>query len=61
MTLGFSSDDGRTWTDRVDLETEGWNCYPFLREYDGKLFIGYCIGGGMRTMRVMSVALSELK
>ncbi len=61
MTLGFSSDDGRTWTDRVDLETEGWNCYPFLREYDGKLFIGYCIGGGMRTMRVMSVTLSELK
>lgn len=61
MTLGFSSDDGKTWTDRVDLETEGWNCYPFLREYDGRLFIGYCIGGGMRTMRVISLSLAELK
>ena len=55
LTLGFSHDNGQTWTDRIDLETEGWNCYPFVREINGRLYIGYCYGQGMQNLRMIAV------
>ena len=59
LTIGFSSDEGRTWRNRVDLEVADWNCYIFVREYDRTLYIGYCVGDGMRTMRVIAAPLGE--
>lgn len=55
LTVGYSSDDGRTWTDRVDIETEGWLCYPAFKEIDGRLFILYCFGDGMKSMRLTAL------
>lgn len=52
-----SSDDGRTWTDRVDIETEGWLCYPAFKEIDGRLFILYCFGDGMKSMRLTALPM----
>lgn len=57
LTVGFSSDDGRTWTDRIDIETEGWLCYPSFKEIGGRLFILYCFGDGMKSMRLTALTL----
>ena len=57
LTVGFSSDDGRTWTGRVDIETEGWLCYPAFKEIDGRLFVLYCFGDGMKSMRLTALTL----
>ena len=57
LTLGFSEDEGRTWKERVDLESTGWNSYPFLREVDGRLIVGYSYGAGLNSLRLVSVGL----
>ena len=58
LTLAFSSDEGKTWNRWNDLETEGWSCYPFALETDGRLFVGYSMGNGLDTLRIVEVGVS---
>ncbi len=61
MTLGVSDDDGQTWRPILDLEREGHFCYPFLREIDGFLYIGYCCEIGMKTQRVVKIPFDDVR
>ena len=59
LTLAFSSDEGRTWTNRIELEPTGWNSYPFLLEFNGRLFVGYSHGMGLDSLRLVPVDLGS--
>ena len=60
LALAFSDDDGQTWRDRVELETEGWCCMAFIAETRDALLVGYCIGDALDSLRVVRIPRGEL-
>ncbi len=59
LTIGVSVDEGETWKNLVDIETEGWNDYVALREYDGNLYMVYSTGSHAN-LRVVAWPVSEI-
>ena len=60
LTFGVSTDEGETWIPLVDIEREGHFCYPFIREIDGYVFMGYCCRIGMKDQRLVRFRLDEV-
>jgi len=60
LTLALSDDEGESWYGRIDLETEGWCCMPFITEVGDSLFVGYGVGLCLDTLRVIRLGLGEL-
>jgi len=68
LTIGLSTDDGRTWPRRCNLEdgydpqkvSRYWYCYSTLLELDDRLLVAYCAEDDLRHSRVKVVPLSWL-
>lgn len=67
LTMGFSSDEGRTWTRRQNVEdgydptkpTRFWYCYTSLLELDDRLLLAYCAEDNLHHLRIRAVPLPE--
>ncbi|MCD2422549.1 glycoside hydrolase [Niabella pedocola] len=46
LTMAISGDEGRTWKQTTNLETDpdGWYCYIAIHFYKDNILLGYCAG-----------------
>ncbi len=67
LVSAISKDGGRTWTQRMALETDadGWYCYTAMQFTDDAVLLAYCAGdskiGGLNRLRIRRVPLSALQ
>lgn len=66
QTVAISNDDGTTWRNAKDIETnpEGWYCYTAIEFVDGYALLAYCAGdktvGHLNRLRITRIPIAWL-
>jgi len=61
LTFAISTDDGASWHDHRDIETDasGWYCYTALFETESHLLLGYCARSGLKHSRIATIVVGS--
>ncbi|GAB5406236.1 MAG: hypothetical protein Aurels2KO_44670 [Aureliella sp.] len=62
LSYSISSDEGKTWTDSIPLESDsdGWYCYTAIEFTQDAVLLGYCAGHQVPGMQLATTVVQRL-